>query len=422
MTPSNAIQPKKKKHARSRFYRIAAWLHLWLGLVTGAVMVVVCLTGAVWIFNDEITALIYPETKIAKQGRPVLSPSRLKKIAEARFPGERASYASYQQGRAAYVGLGEARKATAVLRINPYTGQIVQVRETAKDGKDFFRIILDGHRHLWLPRDIGKPIINYSTLIFVLILVTGVVMWWPRRWTRAAKKQAFTIKRGASFKRLNYDLHNVLGFYSLIVLAVIAMTGIVYGIEWWSKGLYWTTSGGQHLSEAVPPKSDSTQAGLVFSKPTDAMDAAWNRVVAENRDAQGFYYAYANKKKPSEPISIFIYPSAGQFYNRRNYLFDQHTLKPLTGNKVFDGPYEKASAPDKLRRMNYDLHVGSILGWPGRILAFFAALIGASLPVTGFIVWLGKKRKAKRRTPKHLRETRRMWRRTRFVEPALQTA
>ncbi len=390
-------QVKKRKHNRSLFYRISAWLHLWLGLATGLVVVIVCLTGCIWIFKDEITDLLQPETRIGQSAMPVLAPSQLKAIAQARYPGEKVAYASFQQGRAAYIGLGEARKPSALLRINPYNGAVVRVQEFREGETDFFRWILNGHRFLWMGQDIGRPIVNYSTLIFVLLLVTGLVLWWPRKWNKGTRQQSFRIKWGASFKRVNYDLHNVLGFYALLVLAAIALSGMVYGIEWYSKGLYWVSSGGRELVKGRPPKSDSLQAGRYYTADA-AMDAAWQRVLRAAPEAKGFYYAFPDAKKPAAPISIFVYPTAGRFYDRQGFLFDQHTLKALKGNPVADGAFADARPADKLRRMNFEIHVGSILGLPGRVLAFLCSLIGATLPVTGFLVWLGKRRKARKTT------------------------
>jgi uncharacterized iron-regulated membrane protein len=387
---------KKKKHNRSLFYRISAWLHLWLGLVSGLVVMIVCLTGCIWVFNEEITGMMEPNTRIAWQNKPVLKPSQLEAIALARFPKERISYASYQAGKAAFVGLGEGCKPKALLRVNPYTGEVVQSKTFKKDETEFFRWILNGHRFLWMPPKIGRPIVNYSTLVFVIILVTGLVMWWPRKWTKAARDQGFKVKWKASFKRVNYDLHNVLGFYSLVVLAAIAMTGMVWGIDWWSKGTYWVTSGGRSLSEGRPPKSDSTQAGKYYSS-IQAMDLAWEKVQQRAPKATGFYYSFPEKGRQGAPISILIYPTPGKFYDRQSFLFDQHTLQELKGgNKAFDGKFADAKGADKLRRMNYEIHVGTIIGFPGKMLAFLAALIGASLPVTGLIVWLGKKKKSKK--------------------------
>ena len=56
----------------------------------------------------------------------------------------------------------------------------------------------------------------------------------------------------------------------------------------------------------------------------------------------------------------------------------------------------EAGFADQLAMLNYDMHVGVALGLPGKILAFFVSLICASLPVTGFMVWLNKKKKSKK--------------------------
>jgi len=386
----------QKKQSRSLFYRISAWLHLWMGLVTGLIMFIVCVTACIWVFNGEITRLLEPETVIAHQDKPVLPPSKIKEIAAARFPGKKAGYVTYQQGTALYVSLGEGRKGNTILRINPYTGEVISAKVNKPGETDFFRFILNGHRFLWMPVEIGRPIVNYGTLIFVIIMITGMVLWWPRKWTKAARDQSFKIRWKASFKRVNYDLHNVLGFYSLLVVLAMALTGMVYGIKWYSNGLYWVTSGGQTLPEFSRPQSDSTKAGTMYTVD-QAMDQAWGKVLAKHPEAEGFYYSFADSSKPKAAISITIYPTVGKYYNNRSYAFDQHTLQQLAGNKVYDISYAEAPFGAKLRKANYDIHVGSILGLPGKILAFFGALIGASLPITGLIVWLGKKKKAKKK-------------------------
>ncbi|MGX5817641.1 PepSY-associated TM helix domain-containing protein [Chitinophaga lutea] len=387
-----ALQKKQPKKGRSLFYRISAWLHLWLGLVTGIIMLIVCLTACIWVFQDEITTMLEPATKVARQDKPVLTPSQLIHIAEQKFPGKKAGYASYQQGKAIYLFLGEGRRGGTTLRVHPYTGEVISAVERKPGETDFFRFILNGHRFLWLPYEIGRPIVNYSTLIFVLLLITGMVLWWPQKWNKSTREKSFRIKWKASFKRVNYDLHNVLGFYSLLIVLAMALTGMVYGIEWYSRGLYWVTTGGEALPKFQRPLSDSLQAGKHYT-PQAAMDLAWNKVVQRHPEAQGFYYSFADTSKPASAISITIYPTAGKYYNHRSYAFDQHTLAPVQSNSVYDQPYEEAGFGGKLRRMNYDIHVGAILGLPGKILAFFGALTGASLPVTGFLVWWGRKKK-----------------------------
>ncbi|WP_315817284.1 PepSY-associated TM helix domain-containing protein [Paraflavitalea speifideaquila] len=228
-------------------------------------MLVVCLTACIWVFQDEITGLLEPETKVERRQQSVITPSRLMHLADSLVPGKKPNYATYQQGKAIYLSLGEGRSGNTILRVNPYSGQVISLKEQKKGETDFFRFILNGHRFLWLPYKIGRPIVNYGTLIFVIILITGLVLWWPKKWTKATRQQSFSVKWKATFKRVNYDLHNVFGFYSLLFLTAIALTGMVYGIQWYSRGLYWVTSGGQTLPEFERPVSDSLQKGKLYT-------------------------------------------------------------------------------------------------------------------------------------------------------------
>jgi uncharacterized iron-regulated membrane protein len=84
----------------------------------------------------------------------------------------------------------------------------------------------------------------------------------------------------------------------------------------------------------------------------------------------------------------------GTYWKLDYRYFDQYTLKELPVDHIY-GRITEADAADKLLRMNYDIHTGAILGLPGKMLAFFASLICASLPVTGFYIWLGRRKKVK---------------------------
>ena len=389
----------KKSNSRSLFYRISAWLHLWLGLVSGIIVVIICVTGCIYVFNEEITGWTEPEANIPVQSQALIAPSQILAVANKVYPGKQVGYVLYKEGKAVEANIG-GRRGGSTLKLNPYTGAVISKVDRKEGDVSFFRWILNGHRFLWLPYKIGRPIINYSTLICVITLVSGLVLWWPKKWNKSTRNQSFKIKWGASTKRVNYDLHNVLGFYALLVLFAIGVTGMVYGLEWWSKGLYWATSGGKSIPDFVELKSDSLQAGKKhFDNLGQKMDISWKSVVGKHPDASGFYLGFPDTSKATATISVIVYPSRGQYYNNQRYLFDQHTLEPVTGNKLYEQSYQEADFAGKLRRMNYDIHVGSILGLPGKFMAFFASLIGATLPITGFIIWWGKGRKKKTPAP-----------------------
>jgi uncharacterized iron-regulated membrane protein len=397
MNPEKGIVKKSKD---TRFKKINNWLHLWLGLGSGIIVFIVCVTGCIWVFNEEITGLLEPESNIAYQAKPVLTPAALADIGERAYPKLIPSYANYQQGKVINLSLRKPGKVVrrggggggVLLKIDPYTGKIIGKEISKKGQTDFFRFILNGHRALWLPYDIGRPIVDYATLVFLIILITGLIWWYPKKWNKSTRDKSFKIKWGASFKRLNIDLHNVFGFYAMIFLLFMAITGLVFGVRWFSDGLYWVTTGGETLKESRRFKSDSLQmAGA--KDPKVAMDILWQKVLAENPRSKGFYYNYPDMASPASTIAITVYPTAGQFYNSRSYTFDQYTLKPLNRKDPYSIPYEKAGFGQKVRKMNYDIHIGAILGLPGKVMAFLAALIGASLPITGFLVWWGKRNK-----------------------------
>lgn len=401
MTPGTKNIATKKKSKDSLFTKINKWLHLWLGLISGIIVLIVCLTGCIWVFNEEITGLLEPETKVEKQDKPVLRPSQLSAIAAKLYPGKVISYAQYQQGRAINVFLKQPnekgrRGGGTTLKIHPYTGEVLKTEVRKKGETDFFRFVLNGHRFLWMPYAIGRPIVNYGTMIFVVLLITGLIWWYPKKWNKSTRDKSFKIKWGASFKRVNLDLHNVLGFYSLIFLLAIALTGMVYGINWYSEGLYWVTTGGEKMAGFRDLKSDTLQVKKGYS-PEQSMDIAWTKVIAKHPKSQGFYYSYLDTAEKKSTIGITVYPTAGQFYNSQGYTYDQHSLKELKRKDIYSTPYVNAGFGGKLRKMNYDIHVGSILGFPGKVLAFLCSLIGASLPITGFLIWYGRKFKKKRK-------------------------
>jgi uncharacterized iron-regulated membrane protein len=90
---------------------------------------------------------------------------------------------------------------------------------------------------------------------------------------------------------------------------------------------------------------------------------------------------------------VIAYLRSGTYYKTNIYNFDQYSLKPVKSAGPYSGRYADAGVADKLRRMNYDIHVGAILGIPGKVIAFFLAMVSASLPITGFYIWWGKRNK-----------------------------
>ncbi|UCS94241.1 PepSY domain-containing protein [Echinicola marina] len=401
MKPMNSNKSTKKN--RSFFYRISAWLHLWLGLVSGIVVVIVSLTAALLTFEEEIRLIFEAEhEKVSKiEGQKLLPPSELAVRVKEKYGWPSVYGVMYRgEGRSAMVPYYEDRSNYQQALINPYTGEVLHNR---KLNDDFFRFMLMGHYQLWLPRPIGKPVVAYSTLIFVITLVTGLVLWWPKKWTKATKNASFKIKWPASPKRFNYDLHNVVGFYSLLIALVLALTGMVYGMKWFRSSSYWVASGGKtEVFERM--HSDTT---LVAVEGQVDEDVLMNNLLESGFDPDESRFSIFYPRGASGTWNLQVNSSLINTFRSRNYHFEQGSLDLL---KV-DPEFSEANGGDQLMKLNYDLHLGLIGGIWTKIIAFLVSIVSASLPVTGFIIWWGKekkKRKSKVKARKKVQVNRKM--------------
>lgn len=364
--------------------KLVGKLHLWLGLASGLVVFVVAVTGCLYAFKTEIEDLTQPYRYVTAQSRPVLPPSRLKVVGERMLPGKTLHSVTYLAGgRAAMLTFYHYEPTYYYLAfVNPYTGEVQQVKDMSGD---LFYQVLQGHYYLWLPPTVGQPIVASATLIFVLLLISGLVLWWPKNKAASRQRFRFTWKPTTGFKRKNYDLHNVLGFYATLVLLLLAFTGLVWGFQWFAQSVYWVTSGGK--SQVAFYEAHGKPA--VDVSPLPAVDRLWQQTVATHPNAKSIEAHFP--ETDSAAIAISTNPEAGTFWKADHRYYDQRTGAEIPVTHLYGRFDKRLSAADKLARMNYDLHVGAIWGLPGKILMFLASLIAASLPVTGFLVWLGRR-------------------------------
>lgn len=366
--------------------KINAWLHLWLGLASGIVVFIVSITGCVLVFEQELKPLTQPWLNAERPAEAAyLPPSTIYHKVKAQFPDKKVSGIWYYgHERTAKVSMDS----DSLVYVNPYTAEITGI----VDHEDFFHLMLEGHTGLWIEGEAGHQIVAWATLIFFVLLITGMVLWWPKKWNKTGREQSFTIKWKAKFKRLNYDLHNVLGFYSLIVALIITLTGLIMGFAWFNKGVYWLASGGGSPAPYQRGMSDTTQISLknTFVNVDLAFKKGMEEFAVYNKDA----IIVSFPEKPTDAIYVCTDMDKGAW---RDIYLDQYTLKqlPSTGVQI-----DQLNFADWLRRTNYALHVGAIGNMTTKVIYFIASLICASLPITGFYIWwhrkgYGRRKKAK---------------------------
>ncbi|MDN5283883.1 MAG: PepSY protein [Mucilaginibacter sp.] len=372
------------------FKKVILFCHRWLGFISGLVVFIVSITGCLFCFQDEIQDTFLSYRHVEVQSKPFMAPSLIKAEALKGRPGATASFMSYYAAdRPVVVFTAIPKEGMLFVYLNPYTGKILHTENLARN---FFVIVEYIHLYLLLPAKVGSLVVGISVIIFIVLMITGIVLWWPKR--KSDRKRSFTIKWNGRWRRVNYDLHNVLGFYATSIAVILALTGLSMVFESVRDGIYATANlGKSYPVEKVVHKSDSLLKGKVDNKTV--IDKAFTAAQLGSPSAEMFMIE--DEASNSSTVGITAFAKSLHYYNSDAYEFDKYTGKLL---KYL--PQSKKSAGLKMNEMNYDLHVGQIGGLTTKIIAFLASLICASLPITGFIIWLGKRKKSKSKQVKNV--------------------
>lgn len=371
-----------KRGTKSTFGKIVAWLHLWPSLISAIILIVVCLTGTIIVYCDEIIdfanrdVLYVKDVQSKKLPVATLLLNFKKAFPQRRSPGYMVVYRD--PSRSVKFNSFEAEKGLRFVYMDPYTGKVLKDDRTVH----FFYITAHLHASLLLHHT-GEWIIDIATLIFLMELITGLILWWPAKWTKTTRKQSFKIKWNARFRRLNYDLHNVLGFYSLTVVLVLTVTGLIIAFKPLSQFTVSTFGGDpSHRWEKALP---AFQPDKVPYELNDLLD----RSFASQPWAQAAL------------ISTFKMDSAGHYLiimTRKVGLKSQDGNYPIFANR-YTGEVLQVPAGavlhETIENTYWALHMGTWMGWFGKLITFTGGLIATSLPITGFYIWWGRRKKKK---------------------------
>ncbi|PZW44040.1 putative iron-regulated membrane protein [Mesonia algae] len=365
-------------------------LHKYLGLVTGIVVFVVAITGCCWAFKEEIESLLDDSVQVSLQDQPILTPTQAKTFAKEVFPNQSIHGVLFEHGAQPVEVIfydAEPEFYQSVF-LNPYSGEVIEVKDHMSG---FFAFILKGHIRMWLPKEIGEQLVSASVLIFLLIIISGIVVWFPKKRKNLDQRLKFKWKKNTKWKRKNYDLHAITGFYICSLAFVLAFTGSVISYNWLKYVVYKSIGGEKEASFIIPDNNSAPLKLVTQEKPIDRLIV---KLMKESPNAVSYELHYPHDE--DESIYVELANSEGLYYNNDYRFFDQHTLEEIETPGIY-GKYKDAKLSDKVLRMNYDIHIGAIGGIAGKILAFIISLLTASLPVTGFLMWYGRNYKKKKK-------------------------
>ena len=387
-------------------------IHLWLSVPFGLIITLVCFSGAMLVFENEANEwfrrdLYYVET--VKES-PLPMDKLLEKVATTLTDSVSVTGVSISSdpGRAYQVSLSKPRRAS--LYVDQYTGEVKGKSERS----GFFMFMFRMHR--WLLDSMnpgnegifwGKMIVGVSTLLLVFVLISGIVIWWPR--TRKALKNSLKITATKGWRRFWYDLHVAGGMYALIFLLAMALTGLTWSFPWYRTAFYkvFGVEVQQRAAQGHEQKSDAQKRNTKLAAHREKKREG-NEVRKGERSRRPennhsdmysvtspfvYWQEIYDKLRRQNPEYKQISISSGtasvsfnRFGNQR--ASDRYSFNTDNGEFTETSLYQHQDKSGKIRGWIYSVHVGNWGGMFTRILTFIAALLGAALPLTGYYLWI----------------------------------
>lgn len=375
-----------------KFRKFINDLHLWVGLASGIVLFVVCLSGTIYTFHKEIDTFFNKEKyTVTPSGNPLSLENLVAKLENKNqqvtsittYDNPKKSWSFTVKKKAQKEEGGRSRGKQML--VNPYSGEVLGSSDSKTN--EFFLTMMKLHRWLLMEQKTGRIVVGVATIIFVFMLLSGLILWIPKKIKKWKNwKQGFGVKFSARWKRINHDLHNTLGFYSFLLLLIMCLTGLCWSFEWYRDGL-----------------SNALGAKVFGGRREKPLQSAYventEKISLENAvafgNAQSSRKGITSVNLPADSVGSFVVNkmSSGFFALSAS---DKITVNQYTGKILKTEKFADKSFGAKIAATIRPLHTGEIFGVFSKIIYFIACLIATSLPVTGTIIWINKLRKIKK--------------------------
>ncbi|GHG77241.1 PepSY-associated TM helix domain-containing protein [Comamonas sp. JC664] len=375
------------------FRNILFWIHLITGIAAGIVIAIMSFTGVVIAFEKQLIAWAERDMRTVQVPSPGAArlpvEALVERVRAVRTDGQPTAVTVFPDpASSVLVSIGRG----SVTYVHPYTGEALG--NGAEGVRGFFKWNVELHRWLLASGDnrpVGKAITGASNAVFLFLAISGLYLWWPRKWTLRAMRPSLWFRRGLKGKARDWNWHNVIGFWTLPVIIVLAASGMVISYKW-ASNLVFTVMGSPAPTTQGPPGASSVKVPApAVETPRMPMDAlmaeaqktlpAWESVTLRlgggARSGQGGadgVDAVSFSVRETEAWPLFS--------------SQQVSLNPFTGEVAKLEGYADYNSGRKVRTWLRFLHTGEALGLMGQLVAAIASLGGVFLTYTGFaLAW-----------------------------------
>jgi uncharacterized iron-regulated membrane protein len=342
------------------------------------VLLVVAVTGALYTFREEIEDFQQADVRFvepASERKPLSEQLAAVKAAHPDWKPTRVTLPADPRKRTVVQveRPGAEKGSLPAVFVNPYTAAVIADGDVRSP---FFSGVLTLHRSLFAGI-FGRVVVELTTSWTLVLLVSGVFLWWPDRWNSVwgvwlprLRSNPYVVLR---------DLHTLGGVILAPVVALIAFTGLFFTVVWlWSfNGV--SNGAGNFPRDllAAPPSHVPTEKASPVSVDV-AVAAARERFPHQT-------LSLALPKKPTDAFAFTARSGSGPSVDG-SVAVDQYT-----GTVLSDKRAEHLTMVEQARLYVLPIHMGTIGGTTTKVLALVACLVLAGLGVSGVWMWLARR-------------------------------
>jgi len=359
---------------------ILFWSHLTVGAAAGVVILIMSATGAILAMKPQILNLVERQVRFVEPHGPRLAPSALLAAARDHRPGvQPVSFTLDNSDPSVSAAIGFPQGATVY--VDPYSAAVLG--EGSTTAQNVFRTVENWHRWLAVSGDNranARSITGAANVGFLLLGLSGIYLWWPRKWSAQHTRAILVFKRGARGRARDFNWHNVIGFWCAPVIVIMTATGVVMSYPWANAMLY--RAAGSPLPNVGGGPRGARQAGQ--DRPVERVeidpsqiDVLWSR--AEQQMPTWRVMTMRLPERAGGPAAFTI--SDRTSWNA--FARSQLTLDSTTGDVHSWQPYSGTTRGQKARGWVRFGHTGELGGRTGQVMAGLACLGGVFLVYTG---------------------------------------
>jgi uncharacterized iron-regulated membrane protein len=357
-------------HPRQLLLRRALFqIHLWAGVLLSLYVVMIALTGSVLVFRSELTRTLLP--KALRPYDPVhIAPMTLVlEHFKTSYPGGKVVnlITPSPQMPAFVLAATDAHQKPFAMVADPITAKLYLQPRTWLDW------VYDLHVYLLLSRAYGVKVNGSGAAILLLLALTGLALWWPgiKIWTRGLR-----IGLGHSWRRINFDAHNAIGFWTLLIVSWWAISGIYFA---WYRQVSEVVAFVSPLKGMVPPVVPTrSQVGPVRASLPQVLYAI------HLASPSGHLYSLSDPSMSGAKIYALVDLRAPGDFSHRDIL----TLSTADARVLTAWHYgQNQSLGDCILWAMHPLHFGTLWGLPVKILWAVCGIALAVLSVTGLVMY-----------------------------------